>query len=61
MMYKEQRVLWKEISRLVSQELPSLITRDFNCIMGSHKKRDSRQYVNSMESKESGSLSVMRA
>ena len=42
--YREQRVLWFEISKMVSQGLSSLIIEDFNYIIGSHEKRVGRQH-----------------
>lgn len=38
MEYRDRRVLWSEISKIVTQGLPSLVVGNFNCIMGAHEK-----------------------
>ena len=40
--YREQRMLWAEISRLLTQDVPSLVVGEFNCIMGLHEKHRGR-------------------
>ena len=50
--HRDQSMLKIEISRLLMQGLPSLVARDFNCIMGPNKKRGGRQQGDSIESRE---------
>lgn len=50
--YREQRLLWSEIFKMVSQGLPSLIAGDFDYIMRSHEKMGGRQFANITESRE---------
>lgn len=50
--YRKQRVLWYEITRMAALGLPSLIVRDFNCIVDPHEKIGGRQYTNSIDSRE---------
>ena len=50
--YRTRRMLSSEISRIMSQGLPSLIVRNFNCIVRSHEKKGSRQHVDSIDSRE---------
>lgn len=52
MEYKKRRVLWSEFSRIVAQGLPSLITENFNYIMGAHEKIDGKQFIDSIDSRE---------
>lgn len=50
--YREWRVLWFKISRLVFQGLPSIVTGNFNCIVRSYKKIGGRQNADSIESRK---------
>lgn len=52
--YRELRILWQEVMALIDQDTPTKVARDFNYILGSKNKRDSRPFVKDTASKEFG-------
>lgn len=56
--YRERRILWYGISRMVVLGLPTLVIEDFNFIVKLNEKISSRQYIIVLILKSSGGLSV---
>ena len=41
-----------EVSRLVNQDIPSFVARDFNYVDGPQEKRDGRPFSDNIETRE---------
>ncbi|XP_038976830.1 uncharacterized protein LOC120107571 [Phoenix dactylifera] len=50
--YRTRRVLWDELTRLLTQGIPTMVVGDFNCILSSNEKRGGRAYSDSGDRRE---------
>ena len=48
--YRERRVVWHEVARLIDEDVPSLVVGDFNYIDSTQEKRGGRPFTNNIES-----------
>ncbi|XP_038977767.1 uncharacterized protein LOC120108255 [Phoenix dactylifera] len=50
--YRTRRILWRELTCLLSQGVPTLVVGDFNCILCPDDKRGGRAYSDSVDRRE---------
>lgn len=50
--YREQRVLWHEISNLLGQGIFILVVGDFDCMESSQEKRGGKAFIDGVESRK---------
>ncbi len=50
--YRSRRVLWGELTGLLTQGVPTVVVGDFNCILSPNEKRGGRAYSDSVDRRE---------
>lgn len=50
--YREWRILWDEVTALIEQGTPTVVARNFNCILGPKDKRGGRPFEEDIGSRE---------
>ncbi|XP_038982901.1 uncharacterized protein LOC120110929 [Phoenix dactylifera] len=50
--YRTRRLLWGELSRLLTRGVPTMVVGDFNCILAPSEKRGGRVYSDSVDRRE---------